>query len=408
MRLSNNIMYQNNLDKILDNQQKVAIAQEKVSTQTRILTPSDDPAASAQALLFSERIDINDQFQKNNSYLTSKLQTEESVLQNIKTSLQRGYQLTVQAGNGALSEQDRETIAEEMKSIQATLYDLMNSKSEDGKFIFSGFQDNVQTYTFNSATGTYDYQGDQGNHEMQLAVGVTLRSSDNGVDAFENVDARLNVDTNSPTVGGGITSGSVYVKEQAQFDAFHKANYDPLVPANNALQVTVTAGAPDTYAITLGGTPVGAGNYTGDVIKFEGMEINLGGVAPGTADFNLAAPEKNNMLNTLEQLITGLNTPGLSDDDYQEFLADAITGLTNAQNQVSITQANLGGRINVAERLMNSTADININHKESKAKLIELDMAEAITELTKEETALQASQATFGRLTQLSLFDYIR
>ncbi|AIY64941.1 flagellar hook-associated protein FlgL [Pseudoalteromonas piratica] len=408
MRLSNNIMYQNNLDKILENQQKVAVAQEKVSTQTRILTPSDDPAASAQALLLSERIDINNQFQKNNSYLTSKLQTEESVLQNIKTSLQRGYQLTVQAGNGALSEQDRETIAEEMKSIQATLYDLMNSKSEDGKFIFSGFQDSNQTYVFNGATGTYDYQGDQGNHEMQLAVGVTLRSSDNGIDAFENVDERLNVNTNTPTVGGGITGGSVYVKEQAQFDSFHKANYDPLVPANNNLQVTVTAGIPDTYAITLGGTPVGGGNFTNDTIKFQGMEINLAGVAPGTADFSLAPPEKKNMLNTLEELITGLTNPGLSNDAYQEYLADGMVGITNAQNQVSITQANLGGRINVAERLLGSTADININHKESKAKLVELDMAEAITELTKEETALQASQATFGRLTQLSLFDYIR
>jgi len=408
MRLSNNIMYQNNLDKILENQQKVAVAQEKVSTQTRILTPSDDPAASAQALLFSERIDINEQFQKNNSYLTSKLQTEESVLQNIKTSLQRGYQLTVQAGNGALTEQDRETIAEEMKSIQATLYDLMNSKSEDGKFIFSGFQDSNQTYIFNGATGTYDYQGDQGNHEMQLAVGVTLRSSDNGIDAFEKVDARLNVNTNTPTVGGGITGGSVYVKEQAQFDTFHKANYDALVPANNNLQVTVTAGAPDTYAITLGGTPVASGNYTGDAIKFQGMEIDLSGAAPGTADFSLAPPEKKNMLNTLQELITGLTTSGLSNDAYQEYLADGMVGITNAQNQVSITQANLGGRINVAERLLGSTADININHKESKAKLVELDMAEAISELTKEETALQASQATFGRLTQLSLFDYIR
>jgi flagellar hook-associated protein 3 FlgL len=34
-------------------------------------------------------------------------------------------------------------------------------------------------------------------------------------------------------------------------------------------------------------------------------------------------------------------------------------------------------------------------------------MAEAISELTKQETALQASQATFGRLTNLSLFDYL-
>ncbi len=408
MRLSNNIIYQNNINKILDNQQKVSIAQEKVATQTRILAPSDDPAASAQALLFSERININEQYQKNNGYLMSRLQTEESVLQNIKASLQRANTLTIQAGNGALTAQDRATIAEEMKSIQATLYDLMNTKSEDGKFIFSGYQDNNQTYSFDSSTGRYVYNGDQGNHEMKLAVGVTVRSSDNGNDAFENVDARLNVAANTVTPGGGVTSGNVYVQEQARFDAFHKANYDALVPGNNNLQVNLTPGAPDTYTITLAGNTLASGNYTGDAIRFEGMEIGLQGTAPGFAAFSLAPPEKKNMLNTLEDLIAGLNDPSLSNQDYKEELADGITGFTNALNRVSITQAGVGGRLNVTQRIFDATSDININHKESKANLVELDMAEAVTELTKEETALQASQATFGRLAQLSLFDYIR
>lgn len=408
MRLSNNIMYQNNLDKILENQQKVAIAQEKVSTQTRILTPSDDPSGSAQALLFNERIEVNEQFQRNNSFLRSRLDTEESVLNSIKDTLQRANQLAIQAGNGALSEVDRTTIAQELESIQSSLYELMNAKSEDGKFIFSGYQDSKQTYIYNGVSGSYDYQGDQGNQEIQLAVGVTLQASDNGVDVFENVWQRLNLTSNSVVAGGSITSGSVYVEEQAQFDAFHKANYDPLTPANNDFQVTISPGAPDTYAITLGGTPVASGNYNGGTIKFEGMEIDLAGAAPGTANFSLASPEKGNILNTLEQMISGLQTPGLSISDYGEVVADGMTGIKNATDQISISQAKLGGRINVAEKLFNATEDININHKESKAKIVEIDMAEAISELTKEETALQASQATFGRLTQLSLFDYIR
>ncbi|TMO59439.1 flagellin, partial [Pseudoalteromonas aurantia] len=46
-------------------------------------------------------------------------------------------------------------------------------------------------------------------------------------------------------------------------------------------------------------------------------------------------------------------------------------------------------------------------NKEAKADLVEVDMAEAVTELTRHETALQASQATFNRLSNLSLFDYI-
>ena len=50
---------------------------------------------------------------------------------------------------------------------------------------------------------------------------------------------------------------------------------------------------------------------------------------------------------------------------------------------------------------------MDTSNKAAKAELVELDMAEAITELTKQETSLQAAQATFGRLANLSLFDYL-
>mgnify|MGYP003129387141 FL=1 len=88
-------------------------------------------------------------------------------------------------------------------------------------------------------------------------------------------------------------------------------------------------------------------------------------------------------------------------------LADAVVQLNNAKNQVSLVQAGLGGRLNTAKKIEESNSDLDINNKAAKAELVELDMAEAITELTKQETALQASQATFGRLANLSLFDYL-
>ena len=45
--------------------------------------------------------------------------------------------------------------------------------------------------------------------------------------------------------------------------------------------------------------------------------------------------------------------------------------------------------------------------QENRSSLIEIDAAEAISDLTKHESGLQASQATFGRLAKLSLFDYL-
>ncbi|MCO7248568.1 flagellar hook-associated protein 3 [Pseudoalteromonas sp. MEBiC 03607] len=410
MRISNNMMYKNNLNSILNSQQNVNKAQEQVNTQKRVLTAADDPSATARALLYSDRIQGNEQFTKNITMLNSRLTTEESVLQNIKGALESAYTLSIQAGNGAYSDIDREGIAEEVKALQSTVLDLMNAKTEDGKYIFSGYQDNTPTYSYDSASGRYEYGGDQGQHKIKVAEGVEIKSSDNGFDTFEKVNARLNVASNNGTVSGGITSSKIYVTEQGDFDSFHKSNYnaDPAAAANaNTLSFITTTGTPNTYVVQQAGVTIGSGSFDEGKINFKGMQVTIDPVANGQVDVDLEAPQKENALNTLDDLIAGLTAPNLTQEEFDQVLADAVVQLNNAKNQVSLVQAGLGGRLNTAKKIEESNSDLDINNKAAKAELVELDMAEAITELTKQETALQASQATFGRLANLSLFDYL-
>ena len=234
MRLSNNLMYQNNINKILDNQQGVANAQERVTTGEKYLTTSEAPAAISQAMLYSNKIQTNEQYTKNIDQLTGRLETEESVLQSINSNIQQAQELTIQAGNGVYTKDDLKSIASELSGIQQTLANLMNTRSEDGKFIFSGYQDSTQPYQFDSAAGEYTYNGDQGQHQITIAEGVSIKASDNGFDTFEKTNARLNVESNTASVSGSITAASVYVDGQAEFDKFHQANYnaDPTALSN--------------------------------------------------------------------------------------------------------------------------------------------------------------------------------
>ncbi|GAA67072.1 flagellar hook-associated protein FlgL [Pseudoalteromonas sp. BSi20429] len=417
MRLSNNLMYQNNINKILDNQQGVANAQERVTTGEKYLTTSEAPAAISQAMLYSNKIQTNEQYTKNIDQLNGRLETEESVLQSINSNIQQAQELTIQAGNGVYTKDDLKTFASELSGIQQTLANLMNTRSEDGKFIFSGYQDSTQPYQFDSAAGEYTYNGDQGQHQITIAEGVSIKASDNGFDTFEKTNARLNVESNTASVSGSITAASVYVDGQAEFDKFHQANYnaDPTALATaNTYSVLVSSGAtatdPQTYEIYRDGaalTPAVTGEVTDEPIDFAGMKIEFEGTAPGQLDFSLEKPGKENVLNTLQALITGLNDGTLEGDDFQQVLADGLVQLQNASEQVVFTQASLGGRMNALERVSDSNLALDIQNKSNRSNLVEVDMAEAISELTKQETALQASQATFGRLTNLSLFDYL-
>jgi flagellar hook-associated protein 3 FlgL len=417
MRLSNNLMYQNNINKILDNQQSVANAQEQVTTGKKYLTTSEAPAAISQGMLYSNKIQTNEQYTKNINQLDNRLNTEEAVLSSITDAIQKAQTLTIQAGNGALNTSDKASIGKELEELQQTILSLMNTRSEDGKFIFSGYQDSTQPYQFDSTTGEYTYNGDQGQHVITIAEGVSIKSSDNGFDTFEKSDARLDVESNMATVSGSITAGTVYVDGQTEFDRFHQDNYnaDPTAAATaNTYNVVITPGAtandPDTYEILRDGvslSPAQVGEITDEPIDFAGMKIEFEGAAPGQLDFTLEKPHKENVLNTLQSLITGLNDGTLENDDFQQVLADGVVQLQNASEQVVYTQASLGGRMNAVESVSDSNLAQDIQNKSNLSDLVEVDMAEAISELTKQETALQASQATFGRLTNLSLFDYL-
>lgn len=398
-------MYKNSLNSILNNQQEVNKSQQQVSTQKRVLSASDDPSAMARALLYGDRIQTNEQYTKNTSMLNSRLETQETVLDNINESLLKAQQLAIQAGNGALTASDRAGIAEEVNTIKTAVLDWMNAKSEDGRYIFSGYQDNTQTYEFDQVTNEYTYRGDQGQHKIKVAEGVEIRSSDNGFDVFEKVSKRLNIDSTSVAPA----TATVYVNEQGSFDNFHKANYnaDPAAPATaNTITINVTSAT--TFDVVQGGATIQSGTFSGNSLSAAGMDMTFAGAAPTSFSFDLEKPTTQNVLNTLDNLSTALTDSTLGSVDYQQALADAMVGLTNAKNVVSQTQSGLGGRSNTVESILSANQALDINNKSAKAGLVEIDMAEAISNLTKHETALQASQATFGRLSSLTLLDYIR
>ena len=417
MRLSNNLLYQNSVNKMLDGQQGVANAQERVATGKKYLSTAESPSAYSQAALFTNKIQTNEQYTKNINQLNNRLNTEEVVLNSITDAIQKAQTLTIQAGNGALNANDKASIGKELEELQQTILSLMNTRSEDGKYIFSGYQDTTQPYQFDPSSGKYNYNGDQGQLRITIAEGVSIKSSDNGFNTFEMVNARLNVESNTAVTTGAITA-SVFVDSQAEFDDFHQQNYnyDPSASASaNTYTVRVTAGAtagdPDEYEILRDGaalTPAQTGTVSeSGQINFAGLNIEYSGAAPGDIDFTLEKPQKENVLNTLESLIQGLNDSTSDNREYQQMLSDATTQLSNANEQVVFTQSSLGGRMNAVSAISASNKASDIQNQASRANLVEVDMAEAISELTKQETALQASQATFGRLANLSLFDYL-
>lgn len=407
MRISTGQLYDRSIRAVLDNQDDLSNVQQQLSTGKKLLRPSDDPVGSAQVIRLTEEIDLIAQYKKNNNLLTNSIEQEETILGNVTNNIQRARQLMIQAGNGILNVDDRKAISIEIGQIRDQIFDAMNSQNANGEYIFAGYQSATPafTYTAGAAGNKYSFEGDEGINDIRISNTFSLAMNNSGQTVFEDVYARLDSNITSTS---GVTSATTEIKEQKEFDQFHKQNYDPVSPANNEFQISIT-GANEVTITNVGlGTVVGTQPYTsGSPFEFKGQQFSIEGNVGDSVNFNLQKPEKKNIAETLNDFYINLRDENISDSDYALAISDALIGVDNSLTSIGDSVSLLGGKLNVAQSVFASNLDLEISNKTARANIEDVDYAEAVSELSKQEAALQAAQATFAKVTGLSLFDYI-
>ena len=126
-------------------QSKLADLQDKASTLNKISRPSDDPAATAQALATRALQAANAQYGRNIDDGNTWLSAADSALQQASNVMQRIKDLTVQAGNGTLPQSGKDAIANELDSLNQDLINVANSKHL-GRNIFAGNSDKAAPF----------------------------------------------------------------------------------------------------------------------------------------------------------------------------------------------------------------------------------------------------------------------
>jgi flagellar hook-associated protein 3 FlgL len=67
----------------------------------------------------------------------------------------------------------------------------------------------------------------------------------------------------------------------------------------------------------------------------------------------------------------------------------------------------VGARLNLVESFKNSSADVRLATQASLSALQDLDFAAAISRLSQETFILEAAQASFARVSGLTLFNFL-
>lgn len=407
MRISTAQLYDRSIQAVLENQSDLSDVQLQLSSGKKLLTPADDPVGAAQVIRLTEEIDQINQFKVNNNLLNNSLEQEETVLGSVNDAIDRARVLMVQSGNGIFTADDKRAIAIEIEEIRDQVFDLMNTQNSAGEYIFAGYQSESPAFSFNASSpgNKYSFEGDNGFNEIKISDSVNLQVNNSGFDVFENVSAR-----NKASISGsvGVTESSMQITEQANFEKFHENNYDAVDTANNEFRLTIVS------ATQVQVTNVGTGAVldtvdfeSGSDLLYQGLEFNITGTTGDSVDFELAPPEKKNIAETLNDFVIALSNEDLSDSDFEEALTDALTGADNALTSIGESVSAIGARMNVADSVLASNLNLQIANQTARANIEEVDYAEAVSELSRQETALQAAQSTFSLVTGTSLFDYL-
>lgn len=117
------------------------------------------------------------------------------------------------------------------------------------------------------------------------------------------------------------------------------------------------------------------------------------------------------MFKTLSDLVNLLETPLVTPTDKTALasgLNEAQTNLSNALDNVLRIHSSVGTRMKEIDTLNENGDDLNIQYKQQLSELRDVDYVKAISDLTQQQTYLEATQKAFLQVQGLSLFDYIK
>jgi flagellar hook-associated protein 3 FlgL len=404
MRISTQTFYEQSQTAMGSQQSSLLRVQQQLGAMTKILAPSDDPLGATRSLAVSQSIALGAQYAATRGQATQTLAMEETALQSVATVLQNTKSLLVQAGNGTMADADRASIATTLQSNLDQLMGLANTDDGNGQFLFAGFKSASAPFV-RQGDGSIAYAGDQGKRLMQVDVSRQMAGADDGRSIFQSVQGGAGYVTESPAgnAGSGVFGTTSTVN---MTDPNYGQDFVISFPTPASYQVATKATPPVTLAT--------AAYVPGSPISFGGLQITLTGTPAAGDSFSVAAAKNAgaDVFAAIGDVIKALNTKiDAAGPEGQakvlNALATANRKVTNAHDNVLTVRSSVGSRLKELDALTVTGDSRTLTDKSYLSDLQDLDPAAAISEFFQRETALKASQQTFIRIQQISLFNYL-
>ncbi len=407
MRISTSLIHQQATAQLSKLGTETALSQQRIASGQKLLKPSDDPIAAARILELNQDLAQRAQYLRNTEVAQPGLQSQDAVISQVVDSLQRVRELTLQAGGGGLTPQDRTFIAQELQARLEEMQSLLNSKGVDGNYMFAGFEGDRQPFA--DIGGQLAYVGDQGEKRIQIDSQATAALGVNGFRLFENVSAAEVVPwVQIPENNVSDVLVRPRVIDQEAFSAFSPDNLVLAFsqdPATGELLVTATSAADGRIINGVNQRPYAQGMELANV----GLTLEFSGPPNPGDGFLIDSSPNRGLLGTAKEIavkLSATDSAANSENDALRGLIDnTLIELDSHLNNMLSVQAEIGANQNRIASTAELHQTLELQTTQALSGLRDVDFAQAVSDLSYQAFLLEAAQQSFVRINNLSLFN---
>ena len=401
MRVANmlpDIQYQ-----MQQSQQALATATEQVSTGLRVNQLSDDPAASAnmvRSLAYSANVD---QYTSNVSSLLPQLQTADSAISSIVTSLNSAVTLGTSGASSAILTGNKQAIASQVQSVLSSVIAQANA-SYQGVYVFGGSDSTTPPFVPASTA----YTSSQGSPASPLATTTaltagsvtTISDATTGETMTYKAVAGDTIATLQTAIASAVSAGTLSAGTSATINAngqlsigTNSAAAGIAVSSNDAVLGTMTAAAgtevTNAYAYV--------GNSDVNTVQV-GDSMNVATNLPG----NQLLTSGPNVIGALTNLITSLQTGSTAQ------IGTATTAVFSGLTYVGQQRVPLDNTISQLNSQDSYLGQEKVTLTTQQTALVGINLADAATNLSQAQLDNNAVLAAAAKVLPQTLLDYLK
>jgi flagellar hook-associated protein 3 FlgL len=178
MRIADTTRFRNIQEQVSRAQSRHAEAASQAASGLRVVAPSDDPVAAAQALRVGHSMARTNTFRNTIGSLRGDVELAESTLASAEDIMLRLHDIALGAGSGTLDAKEQAVLGAEVTQLKEQLVALANQKGSMG-YLFGGTK--TQAPPFSPVGG---FSGDDLDRTAEVGQGVVMTVSTSGARAF--------------------------------------------------------------------------------------------------------------------------------------------------------------------------------------------------------------------------------